>query len=188
MENGCVIVVRKGSVFWQTTRLFVCVFFLFQFRAAGGGYLIDSWDSEKGLPDNFVTSIVQAGVADYALSLPEGSERTLALTAALHTWSEGDVAEAATWLTQFGSSPELDRSVAEIATESRNLEQPSVAVTWAESITNPQLCSRTLVAVLEAWASLDATAARDYATSSPFLQAQDRTDVLVNIAQVAGKD
>jgi ligand-binding sensor domain-containing protein/signal transduction histidine kinase len=35
------------------------VYFLVQFRAAAGGYLIDSWDSEKGLPDNFVTSIVQ---------------------------------------------------------------------------------------------------------------------------------
>jgi ligand-binding sensor domain-containing protein/signal transduction histidine kinase len=33
--------------------------FLFQFHAAAGEYLVDSWDSEKGLPDNFVTSIVQ---------------------------------------------------------------------------------------------------------------------------------
>src|SRR5476649_2557575 len=40
-------------------RLCVCMVLLFPFRAAAGEYLIDSWDSEKGLPDNFVTSIVQ---------------------------------------------------------------------------------------------------------------------------------
>ena len=33
---------------------------MFQSCAEAGGYLIDSWDSEKGLPDNFVTSVVQA--------------------------------------------------------------------------------------------------------------------------------
>jgi len=128
------------------------------------------------------------GVADYALTLPEESERMFALTAALHVWSEGDVAEAATWLTQFGPSPELDSGVAEIATESHTLDQPEVAVTWAESITNPQLCSRTLVTVLETWARSDAAAARNYAETSPYLQAQDRTDVLANINQVASKD
>ena len=40
-------------------RWFVCIFFLSQFCADAGGYLIDTWDSEKGLPDNFVTSMVQ---------------------------------------------------------------------------------------------------------------------------------
>jgi signal transduction histidine kinase/ligand-binding sensor domain-containing protein len=40
--------------------LFVCLCFcLFQCHARAGDFLIDSWDSERGLPDNFVTSIVQ---------------------------------------------------------------------------------------------------------------------------------
>jgi len=39
--------------------MFLCVFWLGQFRAGAGGYLIDAWDTEKGLPDNFVTSLVQ---------------------------------------------------------------------------------------------------------------------------------
>jgi len=30
-----------------------------QCAAVAGGYLIDGWDSEKGLPDNYVTSVVQ---------------------------------------------------------------------------------------------------------------------------------
>jgi len=35
------------------------VFLLLQFHAGAGGYLIDGWDTEQGLPDDFVTSIVQ---------------------------------------------------------------------------------------------------------------------------------
>jgi signal transduction histidine kinase/ligand-binding sensor domain-containing protein len=46
-------------VFLQATGLFASALFLFQFHAFAGGYLIDSWDSEEGLPDNFVTSIAQ---------------------------------------------------------------------------------------------------------------------------------
>jgi ligand-binding sensor domain-containing protein/signal transduction histidine kinase len=38
---------------------FCCLFSLLRFCAGASPYLIDSWDSEKGLPDNFVTSIVQ---------------------------------------------------------------------------------------------------------------------------------
>jgi hypothetical protein len=128
------------------------------------------------------------GVADYALTLPEESERMFALTAALHVWSEGDLAEAATWLTRFGPSAELDHSVAEIATESRTLEQPTVAITWAESITNPQLCSRTLVTVLETWAGSNIDAVRNYVETSPYLLAEDRADLLANIGQLASKD
>jgi len=128
------------------------------------------------------------GVADYALTLPEENERMYALTEALHIWSEGDVADAATWLTQFGPSPELDSSVAEIATESRTLDQPAVAITWAESITDPQLCSRTLVTVLETWAGSDINAVRNYVETSPYLLAEDRADLLANIGQLASKD
>lgn len=40
-------------------RPLVCIFFLFPLGAAAGEYLIESFDTEKGLPDNFVTSIVQ---------------------------------------------------------------------------------------------------------------------------------
>jgi signal transduction histidine kinase/ligand-binding sensor domain-containing protein len=43
------------------TRAIICLvaLFLCQFHAAAGQYIIDSWDTEKGLPDDFVTSIVQ---------------------------------------------------------------------------------------------------------------------------------
>jgi hypothetical protein len=123
-------------------------------------------------------------VADYALTLPEGRERTFAITVALHTWSEGDVAEAATWLTNFNPSLELDSSAAEIATASHTLQQPAVAVSWAESIIDSHLRSRTLVSVLEDWARLDAAAARHYAETSPLLQAEDRIDALANINQL----
>ena len=53
--------------------LFACILFLFQFRAAAGGYLIDSWDTEKGLPDNFVTSIVQTPDG-YLWVFPKGKD------------------------------------------------------------------------------------------------------------------
>jgi len=40
-------------------RLLFCVFLALQFRAVASEYLIDSYDSEQGLPDDFVTSLVQ---------------------------------------------------------------------------------------------------------------------------------
>jgi len=43
----------------QAIALLVGVFFLTQLRADAGGFLIDSWATENGLPDNFVTSLAQ---------------------------------------------------------------------------------------------------------------------------------
>jgi signal transduction histidine kinase/ligand-binding sensor domain-containing protein len=39
--------------------LYLLFLFLCQFHAGAAGYIVDSWDTEKGLPDDFVTSIVQ---------------------------------------------------------------------------------------------------------------------------------
>lgn len=47
------------GAFRQAISLLVGLFFWFSFHLAAAEYLIDSWDSEKGLPDNFVTAIVQ---------------------------------------------------------------------------------------------------------------------------------
>ena len=55
----CVSSNPKLRVFKQALKLFICVLFLSRFRADAGEYLIDAWNSENGLPDNFVTSIVQ---------------------------------------------------------------------------------------------------------------------------------
>jgi ligand-binding sensor domain-containing protein/signal transduction histidine kinase len=39
--------------------LFIAILLLLQLRAGASQYLVDSWDSDQGLPDNFVTSIVR---------------------------------------------------------------------------------------------------------------------------------
>jgi ligand-binding sensor domain-containing protein/signal transduction histidine kinase len=50
---------RKGG-FWHTAGLLFYIFSFFQLHAAGGEYLIEVLDTEKGLPDNFVTALVQS--------------------------------------------------------------------------------------------------------------------------------
>jgi len=43
----------------QAIALFVGVFLFTQLQAEAGRYFIDAWSTEKGLPDNFVTSLAQ---------------------------------------------------------------------------------------------------------------------------------
>ena len=56
---GCRVRCFPGRGLRQVIGVLICVFYLCSLRAEGDGYLMDAWDTEKGLPDNYVTSMVQ---------------------------------------------------------------------------------------------------------------------------------
>lgn len=119
------------------------------------------------------------GMAEYAMqSLPQGYERSLAISEALRFWAVRDTAGAQDWMNHYDPSPELDMGEAAVATLPEAMQQPLVALGWAESITDPDLRSRTEASVVETWAARDPAAAMRYAKNSPGLNSNDRTALL----------
>ena len=116
------------------------------------------------------------GLVEYAISLPEGQAKTFALTESLPSWAVNEPAAAAEWINQIPSSPELDQGIATVALSLDN--KPEVAVTWAESIANPQLRSTTLATLVRQWNESDPAAARQYAETSTNLIGEDRSGLL----------
>ncbi|HVM61963.1 MAG TPA: hypothetical protein VMV72_13965 [Verrucomicrobiae bacterium] len=119
------------------------------------------------------------GLAEYSLSLPEGQDKSAALTESLPSWAVNDPAAAAEWMNQQPSSPELDQGIATVA---RSFDgKPEVAVSWAESIANSQLRSRTLATIVRRWNDSDPAAARQYILTSTNLVAEDRSELLTGL-------
>ncbi len=116
--------------------------------------------------------------AQYALSLPAGHERTLALTVALREWSAADPVAAAAWMNQQTHLPEFDFGAAIVASHPDAIGQPDAAISWAESIVDPQLKVRILATVVNQWAAVDPVAARRYVETSPNLKPDERPGVL----------
>jgi hypothetical protein len=109
-------------------------------------------------------------VVEYAATLPAGHHRELAFTDALRNWAVNDPATAAEWINNAEPSPELDAGIACIATSSQVRQTPRVAVTWAESISEPTLRSSTLAEIVHHWAATDLVAARTYVNSSKAME------------------
>jgi hypothetical protein len=132
----------------------------------------------------FDTAISRWGKTDpkalgaYALELPEGYDRTLALSVALRAWSVSDSPQAAEWMLHFDPSPELDFGAATIASLPETLRQPEIATSWAESIVDPRLRVRVLATIVNEWAAVDLSSARNYALTSPRIRPEDRPGVL----------
>jgi hypothetical protein len=116
------------------------------------------------------------GLAEYAISMPDGQDKSFALTESLPSWAVNEPAAAAEWINQRPSSPELDQGIATVALSLDN--KPEVAVTWAESIANPQLRSSTLATLVRQWIESDPAAAQQYANTSTNIIGEDRFDLL----------
>lgn len=121
-----------------------------------------------------------AGLATYALQLPAGEDRDLALGHALPEWVARDPLAASQWMvSSFVPSPDLDDGVAAVAAlPSLVGQQPEIAVGWAENITDPVLRTSTLKSVAQQWAGRDEGAARLFIASLPGLPAEDRAALL----------
>ena len=58
------------------------------------------------------------------------------------------------------------------------MQQPSIALQWAESIIDPDMRSRTLAAVLETWLISDPSDALYFARTTADLLPDDRANVI----------
>ncbi len=120
-----------------------------------------------------------AGLAGFAAQLPEGKERSLAMTRALQQWVAFAPTEAADWLDGRGPAKELDVGVLALATHPYLAERsPEVAVSWAESLWDSNLRADTLAIVVKQWAATDRQSAIDYVRSTPELGLPERQELL----------
>lgn len=116
-------------------------------------------------------------------NLPDGNQKTLALSQATIFWAAKDPTAVAQWINQTGSSPEMDPGEAAIATQPQVMQQPLVAISWAETITDPNLRSRTVSAIAETWVLSNPSAAIAFVQTTTDLLSTDRADLLSRIGQ-----
>ncbi len=114
------------------------------------------------------------GAVDFAQKNLPPEQQSAALSSAIGFWADNDPIAAAAWINQNDPGVASDTGVAEIALSPQLARKPEVAVTWAESILNPQLRSETFQALLEKWAAFDLPGAENYVKNSPLLAPEDR--------------
>lgn len=130
--------------------------------------LVTGWAQTEPLP-----------LADFAVKMPAGENRTYALGEALRQWIDRDPIAASAWVDQLDPSPDLDGAVAAIATQPfLAAHRPEVALSWAESITDASLRSHTLAAIVREWADTDRAAAARFVRASSDILGEERSDLL----------
>ena len=103
-----------------------------------------------------------AGAAEVMREVPEAVDRRNLLDETLRRWAETDPVQAGRWMTRFDPSPDFDAGVATLASlPSLVACRPDVAVSWAETIMDPQLRARTLAAIRQPLVAVDPATARD---------------------------
>ena len=123
------------------------------------------------------------GLADFAMNnLSDGDQKTHALSDALVIWAGNNAVDAANWINQFSPASEFDQGEAAIATQQDVMKQPEVALRWAQIITDPNLRSRTIVAIIETWSLSDSSAALNFSQTSTDLLPEDRAQVFSKLS------
>lgn len=79
----------------------------------------------------------------------------------IREWSRYDLNASAQWLNSLPASQSLDRAVISY-TQQAALEDPEMAMSWAESITNDKMRQRTINSVIKSWEQTDADALKRY--------------------------
>lgn len=125
-----------------------------------------------------------AAATQFVVQLPPDPENTSMLSQALERWTKVDLKSASDWINTHEAGEAMDAGVAAVAT--RDYLPPDVAVSWAESVVNPQLRSETLTNVLRAWATNDLPAARRYFESTQNLLPDDRKEIANLLATLGG--
>lgn len=126
------------------------------------------------------------GLTEFVLQLPAGADRANVLGEALQLWVHNNPKAAAEWMDRLEPSPELDAGVAALATLPQLVGQrPAVALSWAESIVNPEQRSNSVTAILRQWVATDPEAARAYAERSADLSSADRLVILAVLVPAA---
>ncbi len=117
-----------------------------------------------------------AGAASVMQELPEEVDRRNLMGETLRRWVTRDPVQAAGWMSRLNSDPDLDPGTAALASLPPLVAgRPDLAISWAESIAEPRLRSRTLAEIVRQWASFDPAAARSYLARSTQVLDEDRT-------------
>jgi hypothetical protein len=123
-----------------------------------------------------------AQAAAYAGQFPPGKLRQQVLTAALSVWIQHDTAAAANWIIQASPTPDLDSAVAEIARDPQVIHgDVTVALSWAESITNEEQRRQSIALILADWAQRDRASAIQYAESTSALNPTQRDALMADL-------
>ncbi|MFT3868259.1 MAG: hypothetical protein QM715_07160 [Nibricoccus sp.] len=123
-----------------------------------------------------------ASLVAHAQTLPLGEARLEALKMGLEQWVHLNPVAASAWMEKFDPAPDLDAGAAAIAVAPALVEKkPDIAVSWAESITDPELRANTLLDLIQLWAQHDPNAARRYASTSAAINAERRASILSSL-------
>lgn len=123
-----------------------------------------------------------ASLVAHAQTLPIGEARLDALKMGLEQWVHLNPVAASAWMEKFDPAPDLDAGAAAIAVAPALVaKKPDVAVSWAESITDPELRANTLLDLIQLWAQHDLNAARRYAVNSSAINAERRALILSSL-------
>ncbi|HEU5080587.1 MAG TPA: hypothetical protein VFT72_15350 [Opitutaceae bacterium] len=128
-----------------------------------------------------------AALAEFALQLPSGESRSLAIANAVPRWVEHDPVTAATWLAQREPSADFDMGVAAVATvPSMVSDRPELALTLAQTITDSALRTNTVQKVIREWAGSDLAGATRFLAASTHLPAAERDQLLAELREPRG--
>jgi hypothetical protein len=114
------------------------------------------------------------GLANYALTLAAGEDRSFVLKEALRNWVADSSIDAAQWISQQTLSEDFDEGISSVVRLPVLANQPQVAMDWAANITQPQKRQQMYSTILEDWLRKDAGAARTFVESSPDLNDEER--------------
>jgi hypothetical protein len=114
-------------------------------------------------------------LANYAVALPEGENRSLALRQALAQWFSHEPEAVANWTMRFDPGPDFDLSAAAVATLPKfAVQQPNLALGWAQSIVEPTLRESTLTTLAREWRERQPDGARRLIAETTGLSPSDR--------------
>jgi hypothetical protein len=129
-----------------------------------------------------------AELARYAVSLSADDDRTQAFDTALAKWSLQDPASAGEWLNSLPASPELDRSIARLITQTDSVNRsPEVAMSWIASIADSTLRNDSLLHVMKEWTGTDPEAAWHYIKEASWIGDNERAELQKKMDAAAQK-
>lgn len=121
--------------------------------------------------------------AGYAVGLPPGEHRTVALSAALNQWIQRNPAAVANWLPQLRGTSEYDEALTTFLTHTDTAVRPvAQALALASEIRDPALQRAALTHVLREWYAADPAAAIRYGETHPAFDANQRRVLIDSFA------
>jgi|GEM_PF-1461628 len=106
-----------------------------------------------------------AGTADWVNSLPTGDAKRRALGSAIGEWAQEDPNAAGIYLSKLPASTDTD-SARERYAQTVSRENPSSALMWAATITDPQRRESAQATLISDWTRRDAPAAQQWIAQS----------------------